>query len=140
MTTFEPPGPGGWKRLADHFPGALTPEYQQHLRRDLPGRHGRLHGSATACSPGASTSAFVHGHLYITPVPLAGSASARRPPPPAPSGSLSRLHPAFRQRTRRPAGRSPNGRGGRSPTTGSRAERHRWFDAPEALQASDPRR
>ena len=28
MTRFDPPGPGMWMRLGDHFPGALTPEYQ----------------------------------------------------------------------------------------------------------------
>jgi PPOX class probable F420-dependent enzyme len=28
-TQFEAPGPGGWLRLADHFPGAVTAEYRR---------------------------------------------------------------------------------------------------------------
>jgi len=79
-TTFTAPGPGGWRRLADHFPRALTAEYQ------------RIY--AETCPPGMSSYmqrygvlartldvAFVHGHLYITPVPLAGPRDPRRTPP-----------------------------------------------------------
>ena len=96
---FEQPGPGGWMLLGDHFPGPLTAEYQ------------RLY--AETCPPGMASYmkrygvlartldvAFVHGHLYITPVPLAGPREMRRPPPRAVVWLMARLHPAFRSRTR----------------------------------------
>lgn len=96
---FEPPGPGGWMLLGDHFPGALTAEYQ------------RLY--AETCPPGMASYmqrygvlaktigvAFVHGHLYITPVPLAGPREMRRPPPRAMVWLMARVHPAFRSRNR----------------------------------------
>ncbi len=36
LLTFDPPGPGGWMRLADHFPNALTPEYQRLYSETCP--------------------------------------------------------------------------------------------------------
>ncbi len=135
--TFAPPGPGGWKRLGDHFPGALTPEYQ------------RLY--AETCPPGMASYmaaygvlaktldvAYVNGHLYITPVPLAGPREMRRTPPAAAVWLLSRLHPGFRRRTRA-ARRALAARPWRQ------AARH-WFDVEratwtehnEAIQAEDP--
>ena len=97
--SFEPPGPGGWKGLADHFPGALTLEYQ------------RLY--AETCPPGMASYLsrygvlartldvdYVHGHLYITPVPLAGPREMRHTPPTAAVWLMARLHPEFRRRTR----------------------------------------
>lgn len=99
MTRFEPPGPGMWIRLADHFPGALTPEYQQIFMAtagpgmsDYMARYGVL---ARTVDVG-----FVYGHLYISPVPLAGPREVRRTPPPAAVWLMARLHPAFRKRTK----------------------------------------
>jgi phosphohistidine swiveling domain-containing protein len=96
---FEPPSPGAWMLLGDHFPGALTAEYQ------------RLY--AETCPPGMAAYmkrygvlartldvAFVHGHLYITPVPLTGPRQMRRPPPRAMVWLMARVHPAIRRRTR----------------------------------------
>ncbi|MFN3215457.1 MAG: PEP-utilizing enzyme [Acidimicrobiales bacterium] len=98
-TRFDPPGPGGWKRLADHFPDALTPEYQRLYAETAPAgmaigmeRHGVLARSIDV--------GYVHGHLYITPVPIAGPREIRRTPPVAAVWLLSRLHPEFRRRTR----------------------------------------
>jgi pyruvate,water dikinase len=98
-TTFEPPGPGGWKALDDHFPGALTLEYQRVYTETCPpgmasymDRYGVL---ARTVDVG-----FVHGHLYITPVPLAGPRHMRRTPPTAAVWLMARLHPEFRRRTR----------------------------------------
>lgn len=98
-TAFDPPGPGGWRRLADHFPGALTPEYQLLYAETCPpgmaaylARYGVLARTLDV--------AFVHGHLYIAPVPLAGPREMRRPPPGVAIWVISRLHPAFRRRTR----------------------------------------
>jgi phosphohistidine swiveling domain-containing protein len=97
--TFEPPGPGGWKGLADHFPGALTVEYQRLYAETCPpgmasymSRYGVL---ARTLDVG-----YVHGHLYITPVPLAGPREMRRTPPAAAVWLMARLHPEFRRRTR----------------------------------------
>ncbi len=94
---FPTPGPGGWRRLADHFPRALTAEYQRIYAETCPPgmasymeRYGVLARTLDV--------AFVHGHLYITPVPLAGPRDPRRTPPRALVWMLSRLHPAFRRR------------------------------------------
>jgi phosphohistidine swiveling domain-containing protein len=98
MTRFDPPGPGMWMRLGDHFPRALTPEYQLIYAAtagpgmaDYMGRYGVL---ARGIDVG-----YVHGHLFIAPLPLAGPREMRRVPPAAAVWLMSRLHPAFRQRT-----------------------------------------
>ncbi len=98
-TTFPAPGPGGWRRLADHFPRALTPEYQLIYTETCPPgmasymrRYGVLARTLDV--------AFVHGHLYVTPVPLAGSRDQRRAPPRAAVWLMSRMHPEFRRRNR----------------------------------------
>ena len=77
---FPAPGAGGWRRLADHFPRAVTAEYQRIYAETCPPgmasymeRYGVLARTLDV--------AFVHGHLYITPVPLAGSREPRRTPP-----------------------------------------------------------
>ena len=61
-TTFPAPGPGGWRRLADHFPRALTAEYQRIYAETCPPgmasymqRYGVLARTLDV--------AFVHGHL-----------------------------------------------------------------------------
>ena len=74
MTEFTAPGPGAWRRLADHFPRALTPEYQLIYAETCPPgmaaymeRYGVL---ARTLDVG-----YVHGHLYVAPVPLAGASA-----------------------------------------------------------------
>jgi pyruvate,water dikinase len=96
---FEQPSPGGWMLLGDHFPGALTAEYQRLYAETCPpgmaaymARYGVLARTLDV--------AFVHGHLYITPVPLVGPRQMRRPPPRTMVWLMARLHPAFRGRTR----------------------------------------
>jgi pyruvate,water dikinase len=86
-------------RLADHFPGALTPEYQAIYAAtagpgmaDYAARYGVLVRGLDV--------GFVHGHLYVAPVPLAGPRTARHAPPPAAVWLMARLHPAFRKRTK----------------------------------------
>src|SRR4051794_34947379 len=98
-TTFEAPGPGGWMLLGDHFAGAVTPEYQRIYAETCPAgmaaymeRYGVLARSLAV--------AFVHGHVYIAPIPLAGPREMRRPPPRVAIWLMARLHPAFRRRTR----------------------------------------
>lgn len=136
-TTFHAPGPGGWMRLADHFPAALTPEYQ------------RLY--AETCPPGMSAYMarygvlaktldveFVHGHLYITPVPLVGPREITRTPPSAAVWLLSRLHPAFRARTRA----ARHALAARPWRAAARAwfdtERDQWLQRDQAMQDLDP--
>ena len=77
--TFDPPGPGGWMRLADHFPNALTPEYQRLYSETCPAGMGsymavwrpRARRSTSATSTATSTS---------PPVPLAGPREMKRTP------------------------------------------------------------
>jgi len=134
---FEPPGPGGWKRLGDHFPGALTAEYRALYSETCPPgmasyleRYGVLARTIDV--------AFVHGHLYITPVPLAGPRQISRTPPHAAVWLLSRLHPGFRRRNRA-AARALAERPWRD--VAARwfdRERSEWRARSQALQDEDP--
>ena len=97
--TFKPPGPGEWRRLADHFPGALTAEYRRIYVETCPSgmaaymsRYGVLARSLDV--------AFVNGHLYVSPVPLAGPREAKKAPPAVAVWVMSRMLPAFRRRTK----------------------------------------
>lgn len=135
--TFQAPGPGGWMRLADHFPAALTPEYQ------------RLY--ADTCPPGMAAYMarygvlaktldieFVHGHLYITPVPLAGPREIKRTPPSAAVWLLSRLHPAFRARTRAARYALATRPWRAAARAWFDSERDHWVQRDQAIQDLDP--
>lgn len=136
-TSFVAPGPGGWRRLADHFPGALTPEYRLLYTETAPAamaagfeRYGVLAGGMDV--------AFVHGHLYIAPVPLAGPREMKRTPPAALVWLLSRLHPAFRKRAAA-ARRALDTRPWRAAArTWFETERFEWHERNSALQSIDP--
>ena len=52
-------------RLADHFPNALTPEYQRLYSETCPAGMGS-YMSRYALARTLDV-AYVHGHLYITP-------------------------------------------------------------------------
>jgi len=134
---FERPGPGGWMLLGDHFPGALTMEYQ------------RLY--AETCPPGMAAYmerygvlartldvAFVHGHLYIAPVPIVGPREMRRPPPRAMVWLIARDHHAFRRRTRA-AKRTLVERPWRQASARwFEAERAEWAQRNRSIQDVDP--
>jgi rifampicin phosphotransferase len=134
---FPAPGPGGWRRLADHFPRALTAEYQRIYSETCPPgmaaymrRYGVLARTLDV--------AFVHGHLYITPVPLAGSREPRRAPPRTLVWMLSRLHPAFRRRNQA-ARRALEDRPWRAVTERWFAvERDEWRRRSSEIEAVDP--
>ena len=96
---FTAPGPGGWMLLADHFPGALTPEYQRIYAETAPAGMADYMARYGVLAKGIDVG-FVHGHLYIAPVPLAGPREMRRTPPSAAVWLMARLHPAFRRRAR----------------------------------------
>jgi pyruvate,water dikinase len=82
--------------------------------------------------------AFVHGHLYITPVPLAGPRDPGRTPPRALVWMLSRLHPAFRRRNRA-ARHALEERPWRAVTEHWFAiEREQWWQRNTDLEAIDP--
>jgi phosphohistidine swiveling domain-containing protein len=135
--SFEPPGPGGWKRLADHFPGALTPEYQ------------RLY--AETCRPGTDTYMaeygvlargldvrFVHGHLYVAPIPLAGPREFRRAPSTTAVWLMSRLHPRFRRRTRAARHALATRPWRAAADRWVAAEQQEWIARDQAIQDEDP--
>ncbi len=134
---FVPPGPGAWQRLADHFPGALTPEYQLLYSETAPPAMAANFENYGVLAGGLDV-AYVHGHLYVAPVPLAGPREMTRTPPAVLVWLLARIHPTFRRRTaaaRRTLHRRP-----------WRDVAHRWFDSErhewhrrdEAVQAVDP--
>lgn len=134
---FSPPGPGSWMRLADHFPGALTPEYQAlYTETAGPGmadymrRYGVLANGLDI--------AYVHGHLYIAPIPLAGPREMRRTPPAAAVWLMARLHPAFRHRNRA-ARQTLAERPWRAVTAHWFAtERDQWTERASLLEAEQP--
>lgn len=99
MTAFVAPDSGSWRKLSDHFPGALTPEYQRIYAETCPPGMGSYMARYGVVARTLDV-AFVHGHLYISPVPLVGPKATRLAPPAALVWLLSRLHPAFRRRTK----------------------------------------
>ena len=117
-TVFSAPGPGGWRRLADHFPRALTAEY--------------LRIYAETCPPGMASYmerygvlartldvAVVQGHLYITPVPLAGPRSRDDHRRVSSCGCCRECIRRFGDATRPPVRHCRIDRGAPSPSTGS---------------------
>jgi pyruvate,water dikinase len=85
--------------LGDHFPGAVTAEYQRLYAETCPVGMGAYMARYGVLAKTIDV-AFVHGHMYIAPVPLAGPREMRRPPPAVLIWLMARLHPAFRKRTR----------------------------------------
>jgi phosphohistidine swiveling domain-containing protein len=77
--TWDPPGKGDWRGLHDHFPRALTPEYQRLLADGM--EHGEAVWMEGYGLPARSIApAFVHGRVFISAVPLLGPRSDRVPP------------------------------------------------------------
>ncbi len=95
---WDPPGKGDWRGLHDHFPRALTPEYQRLLAQGMTegeAEHFALYGlPARTIEP-----AFVHGRVFISAAPLVGPRSNRVPPAWA-MWLAVRLVPVFRRRGR----------------------------------------
>src|SRR5438309_1346543 len=93
---WDPPGKGDWRGLHDHFPRALTPEYQRLLAKGMEDGEAdyfeRYGLPARTLQP-----AFVHGRVFVSAAPLVGPASNRV----LPNWLLRlvvRLLPAFRRR------------------------------------------
>ncbi|MEY2434291.1 MAG: rifampicin phosphotransferase [Acidimicrobiaceae bacterium] len=92
------PGKGDWRGLHDHFPRALTPQYQRLLEQGMV--HGEGRWFADYGLPVRTLQpAFVHGRVFVTADPLVGPATNRMPPAPALWLAL-RVVPAFRRRSR----------------------------------------
>lgn len=96
---FDPPGPGRWETLADHFPVPLTPEYQRILQT------GFVEGYAPVCERyglplRTILLRLVHGHVYIRPQAVVGGDRALPAPPRAVAMVIFRLIPAMRRAAR----------------------------------------
>ncbi len=134
---FFPPGPGEWRRLADHFPGALTAEYRLLYAETAPAAMAGMFERYGVLAKGMDV-AYVNGHMYIAPVPLAGPREMKRVPPAGLVWLLSRIHPAFRKRTAA-ARRTLAARPWREVTRQwFEAERAEWQQQNLALQSLDP--
>jgi len=93
---WDPPGKGDWRGLHDHFPRALTPEYQRLLGEGME-RGEAIHFERYGLPARTLQPAFVHGRVFISAAPLVGPATNRLPP----SWLMwlaVRLVPAFRRR------------------------------------------
>lgn len=135
--SFVAPGPGGWQRLADHFPGALTSEYQLLYVETAPLAMAGMFERYGVVARGLDV-AYVNGHLYIAPLPLAGPREMKRTPPDGLVWLLARLHPAFRRRTAA-ARRTLETRPWRAAATRwFETERFEWQQRNSALQSIDP--
>ena len=136
-TTFEAPGPGSWRQLADHFPGALTAEYQRIYAETCPPsmaaymkRYGVI---AKTLDVG-----FVRGYLYIAPRIVGAPKQITRTPPTALLWLAARLHPEMRRRNKA-AGWALAERPWRAVAARwFEVERHDWHAEDAALQAIDP--
>ena len=137
MTEFTAPGPGAWRRLADHFPRALTPEYQLIYAATCPAGMAAYmeHYGVLARTLDVG---FVHGHLYVAPVPLAGGRGATKVPPRPLVWLMARVHPTFRRRNRaaRQALRDRPWRAAAERWFAT--ERAEWVRRNTAVEATDP--
>lgn len=134
--SWDAPGKGNWRGMGDHFPRALTPEYQRLLA------HGMEKGEADFFEryglPARTLQpAFVHGRVFISAAPLVGPA-ANRVPPAALMWLAVRLVPAFRRRAAN-AARAAVTRPWRDEVDRWYAvERTAWQERNRALDAVEP--
>jgi pyruvate,water dikinase len=93
---WDPPGKGDWRGLHDHFPRALTAEYQRLLAQGM--EQGEAEYFEAYGLPARTLlPAFVHGRVFVSAAPLIGPATNRFPPTPLMWLAI-RLVPAFRRR------------------------------------------
>ena len=95
--SWEAPAKGEWRGLHDHFPRALTPEFQGLLREGMV--EGEARHFATYGIPARTMHPeFVNGRVFIAAEPLVGGFTDRLPPKPA-LWLAARLVPAFVRRS-----------------------------------------
>lgn len=102
-STFTPPGHGEWALDRSHYPGGVTPISQWLLTDGV--EHGLRRVFAELGVPAETMDfAFVNGFHYSRLRPLVGGDKPpRKPPPDLVLKIVTRVHPAFRARTRRAA-------------------------------------
>lgn len=133
--TWTAPEKGEWRGLHDHFPGALTPEYQTLLAE------GMVEGEAAYFAdyglPARTIRpAFVHGRVFIAAGPLVGGFTDRVPPAPA-LWLAVRVVPAFRRRTRAARRALSERRWLAEADQWHRVDRAAWHERNAALAAVD---
>ena len=134
---WDPPGKGDWRGLHDHFPRALTPEYQRLLavgmeegEADYFERYGM---PARTLQP-----AFIHGRVFVTAAPLVGPAT-NRVPPRALLWLATRTVPAFRRRAAAAARARAERPWLAEAARWYEVERPAWTERNRAVEAVDPR-
>ena len=138
MRSWDPPGPGEWSALADHFESSLTPAYRAVFRETFAlgtgtayARYGVLVDHLRA--------EFVHGHMYFRPIPLVmPERVTKRPPPAAMVWLLCRIHPAFRRRNRAARAALAERRWLADNRRWYEEQRLTWIERNRALQREEP--
>jgi rifampicin phosphotransferase len=133
---WEPPAKGDWRGLHDHFPRALTPEYQRLLARGMTDGEAQ-HFAAYGLPARTIEPAFVHGRVFVSAAPLVGPRSDRVPPTWA-MWLAVRAVPAFRRRERAAARALAGRRWLAEADRWYQVERPAWEDRNNALDAVDP--
>jgi phosphohistidine swiveling domain-containing protein len=134
--TFEAPEKGQWISLRDHFPRALTPEYERLLCEAMPA--GEAIPFAEYGMPVATLEVRpVHGHVYVAPKPLLGGYSNALPPGPI-LWVAARLVPAFRRRNKAAKAALAARPWMADAQRWDAVERDEWVASCAALQAEDP--
>ena len=96
--TWAAPDKGEWRGLHDHFPRALTPEFQTLLAEGMVAGEAD-HFARYGLPARTMQPRFVHGRVFIAAEPLVGPFTDRLPPAPL-LWVAARLVPAFRRRNR----------------------------------------
>lgn len=138
-TEFVAPGPGSWRRLADHFPHALTAEYQRIYAETCPAG-AALYMQQYGVLARTLDVGFVHGHLYIAPVPLIGAREPKRAPWSPLLWLTARSHPTLRRRTAAARRALRDRPWADVAERWFRAERDTWIERNRTIEATDPTR
>lgn len=98
--TFEPPGPGQWVLDRTHFPGGTTLMMRELVSEAVDSAY-RRQFAEFGLPAQTLRMVFVNGFPYTRVVPLVGADRASSSPPPAiVLRAVTRVHPAFRARTK----------------------------------------
>lgn len=98
--SFEPPGPGHWVLDRTHFPGGTTLLMREIVSEAVDAAY-RRQFAEFGLPARTLRMVFVNGFPYTRVVPLVGADRAPSSPPPAVLlRAVTRIHPAFRARTK----------------------------------------
>jgi phosphohistidine swiveling domain-containing protein len=135
---WQPPGPGEWSALSDHFESSLTPSYRAVFRETF------ARGTAAAYERYGVLvdhlqAEFVNGHMYLRPIPLVmPDRVPKRPPPSALIWLMCRVHPAFRRRNRAARAVLAERRWRDDNRRWYEEQRPEWIERNRALQRAEP--